>query len=191
MRLTELFYKAIGENLLTEGVHEYGCVMLYFPVSDEFWSKIQSRVEDDELASELDDEGGEKKGRTIASEAHVTLLYGYKDTISDEDVEAIIDKFEPVDITLRKLSTFDNEEFDVLKFDVEGDKLFEYNKLLSELPNETKFPNYHPHLTVAYLKKGIVTPDMIQDLPEDETLTVKANKVVYSKPDGSKKEYKL
>jgi len=165
--------------------------MLYFPVSDEFWDKIQGRVNDEDVSSDKDDDGKEKNGRQTADEAHVTLLYGYKDTVSDEDVEAIIDKFEPIDVTLRKLSTFNNEEFDVLKFDVGGDKLFEYNKLLSELPNETKFPDYHPHLTVVYLKKGTITDEMMKDLSKEETLTVRANKVVYSKPDGSKKNYNL
>ena len=191
MRLTELFYKAIGENLLTEGKHEYGCVMLYFPVSDEFWSKIQSRVEDSALASELDDDGDEKKGRTTASDAHVTLLYGIHEDVSDEDIEAIVNGINSIEVTLQKISVFENDGFDVLKFDVEGDGLFEYNKKFAELPHTTKFPDYHPHLTILYAKEGVLTPEMKADLSDDEALTVTANKVVYSKPDGSKKEYKL
>jgi len=139
----------------------------------------------------VDENGEEKNGRQSADEAHVTLLYGYTDTLPDKDVEEIISKFEPIEITLRKISTFDKDDCDVLKFDVEGDELFNYNKLLSELPNETDFPNYHPHLTIAFVKKGKLTPEMKKDLTGDDILVVTSNKVVYSKPDGSKKEYNL
>lgn len=191
MRLSEIFGKLLGENLLTEVKHSYGCVMLFFPVTTEFWDKIQSRVDDDDLSSEKDEDGVEKMGRNEVSDAHVTLLYGIHEDVPDEDVEAIIDTIKSVDVTLKKVSTFDNEKFDVLKFDVEGDKLFEYNKDFAKLPHTNTHGEYHPHLTIAYVKKGVLTDDAKSDLSDEEALTVKANKVVYSKPDGTQKEYEL
>jgi len=190
MKIINAFNEIVG-NPLNEGKHEYGCVMLFFPVPAEFWNKVQDRVDDKDVFSEKDEDGEEKNGRQSASEAHVALLYGYTDTLPDEDVEEIINTFKPIDITLRKISTFNNDEFDVLKFDVEGDELFDYNKLLSELPNETKFPDYHPHLTICYMKKGTVTSEMTKDLSETDLLVTTASKIVYSKPDGTKKEYPL
>ena len=50
MRITEIY-----NSVLTEVKHTYGCVMLFFPVTTEFWDKVQSRVNDDELFSEFSD----------------------------------------------------------------------------------------------------------------------------------------
>lgn len=190
MKLTELFLQVAG-NLLTEAKHEYGCVMLYFPVPVEFWTKIQDRLNDEDISSDLDENGEDKNGRQSADEAHVTLLYGIHEDVPDEDVEAIIDQIKGVEVTLRKISTFDNEEFDVLKFDIKGDGLFEFNEKFKALPHTSKFSEYHPHLTIAYLKKGKLTDEMTKDLSGDDVLKAISNKVVYSKPDGTKKEYEL
>lgn len=190
MKLTELYLEVTGNNLLTEAKHEYGCVMIYFPVPKEFWDKIQDRIPEDILVSEKDEDGEEKKGRSPIDEAHVTLLYGIHEDVPDEDVEAIIDTIGKVEVTLRKISTFDND-IHVLKFDVEGDELHDYNKKFSELPHTSNFPDYHPHLTIAYIEKGKLTDDMTKDLTGDDVLVTKSNKVVYSKPDGTQKEYKL
>jgi 2'-5' RNA ligase len=67
--------------------------------------------------------------------------------------------------------------------------LHEINKELSELPHTTNFPDYHPHATVAYLKKGKAA-DYIKQL-EDISFDVTPSKIVYSKPDGSKTEQPL
>ena len=50
---------------------------------------------------------------------------------------------------------FENLEFDVVKLGViKTPKLEEINKRLSELPNSNQFPEYKPHITLAYVKKG-------------------------------------
>lgn len=184
-------FRDLVDNPLTEGKRDYGCVMLYFTVPKEFWDNIQSRISDDEVSSETDEDGKELKGRAPIDEAHVTLLYGIHEDVPDEDVEEIINQIDTIEVTLKNVSSFENDGFDVLKFDVEGSDLFEYNKKLSELPHTTNFPDYHPHLTIAYLKKDVLTDEMQENLSKDEALTVEADKVVYSKPDGSSKEYKL
>jgi len=51
MKLTELYLQVIGDKLLTEVKHTYGCVMLYFPVPMKFWDNIQSRLNDDDISS--------------------------------------------------------------------------------------------------------------------------------------------
>ena len=58
---------------------------------------------------------------------------------------------------LGKLSVFSNpgSPFDVLKVDVESPKLHRLNRSLRDgLEHQNDYPDYHPHLTVAYLKKG-------------------------------------
>jgi len=59
-----------------------------------------------------------------------------------------------IEATLGKMSVFENDKYDVLKVDVTGESLHDLNGKLSELPNEQTFPEYKPHLTIAYLKKG-------------------------------------
>ena len=189
MKLTDAYNEVVG-NPLNEAKRDYGCVMLYFPVPKDFWDKIQGRVDDEDVSSDKDADGKELNGRQSASETHITLLYGIHENVPDKDVEAIIGQIDGMEVTLSKVSMFENEKFDVLKFDVEGDRLFEYNKKLSELPHTSNF-DYHPHLTVLYAKKGTITDEMTKDLSKDETLTVNANKVVYSKADGSNKNYEL
>ena len=92
-------------------------------------------------------------------------------------------------IVLENASLFESENYDVLKFDANCPKLHDVNKALSKLPHTTSFPDYHPHATVAYLKKG-KGADYASQL-EDIKFSVTPNKIVYSKPDGSKSEQAL
>lgn len=162
----------------TNKTYSYGCVMLYLDPPAKMWQKIQDSVEEKDVCTD--------DGLGRESEPHVTVLYGIHEDVPDEDVEAIIDSITAPEITLNKISTFDNENFDVLKFDVEGEGLHAMNKKFTELPHTNSYPDYHPHATIAYLKKG-EGKKYIGRL--DEPYILKPNKVVYSKPDGTKKEY--
>jgi len=88
-------------------------------------------------------------------EAHVTLLYGL---VNESDFFQVREKFsemEPPKFKIGKITRFDNSpDFDVLKFDIESDDFHEINKVLREFDNECKYPDYHPHMTIAYIKKG-------------------------------------
>ena len=106
--------------------------------------------------------------------------------IPDEDIEEAIGNMSSPEVTLKDITTFSNKDFDVVKFDVEGEDLFKMNKTLTEFPHTTDYPDYHPHTTIAYVKVG-EGEKYHQTL--DEPIIVTPNKVVYSKPDGTKKEY--
>ncbi len=97
------------------------------------------------------DEHGEEFG--IETEPHITVLFGLTQH-APEPVRKVIAGKGVVTVTLGKISVFENEKYDVLKIDVEGNKLRELNTAISGLPNEQNFPEYHPHLTLAYLNKG-------------------------------------
>jgi 2'-5' RNA ligase len=88
------------------------------------------------------------------TEPHVTVLYGLK-TTDPKEVKKLIENYGDVELTLGKTSLFKQDEYDVLKVDVESKELRELNKKLKEnLDYESDFPNYKPHLTIAYLKPG-------------------------------------
>jgi N12 class adenine-specific DNA methylase/2'-5' RNA ligase len=97
-----------------------------------------------------------EKGREL--EPHVTALFGLTDKGDNaQAVRDIVKKsgLQNVKLKLGKTSLFSNNpEYDVLKVDVDSPDLHKLNKALSSLPNENEHPDYHPHLTIAYLKKG-------------------------------------
>jgi|TARA_R110000822_G_scaffold59269_4_gene147921 2'-5' RNA ligase len=161
--------------------YSYGCVMLYMSPPAKFWSLVQAAVKEEDVCTE--------DGLGRETEPHLTVLYGIHADVPDEDVEAIIDSLKAPELTLNKISIFDtNDTFDVLKFDVEGKGLHDMNAKFAELPHTTDYPDYHPHATIAYLKSG-EGEKYIGRLDEPYVLT--PSKVVYCKPDGTKKEYQF
>jgi 2'-5' RNA ligase len=171
--LTSLFEKK-GET------YEYGCAMIYFdfPEIEEFHSQIDQ--EDVYLT-------GEDRSFGLEDEPHTTLLYGlHSAEIPDPLVLTICTSREIGPMKLVNASLFENEKYDVLKFDVENSVLSEINAELAELPHTTNFPDYHPHATIGYLKPG--TGKKYVELFKGKTYDVVPKKIVYSKPGGERLE---
>lgn len=85
---------------------------------------------------------------------HITVKYGLH-TSNAEEVKKAIANFGSFDVKLGKVSLFEREDYHVLKIDVESKRLHELNKLIeSKLETTTKFPDYKPHVTISYIKKG-------------------------------------
>ena len=117
-----------------------GCCMLYLNVSlDELHDKINKK--------DLTEDG-------IEDEPHVTLLYGFKENVDIDDIKKAIDGIEFGEIKLLKVSLFENDEHDVLKYDVSGDGLKEAFAKLNKIPNDNKYDDYKPHITLGYIKSG-------------------------------------
>ena len=64
------------------------------------------------------------------------------------------------------------------------------NKKFREFPYTNKYPDYHPHCTIAYVKPNM-SDKYIKKLNELKGIDMKISKIVYSKSDGTKKSYKL
>jgi 2'-5' RNA ligase len=170
-------------------VYEYGCVMVGLDLDGNEWSNIQEMISDEDLYlgdKELGTDGG--FGREL--DPHVTVLFGIHADVPDEDIEVLIDKCKKPELELQKISTFDNELFDVLKFDITSPDLHKLNALFTKLPHTTSYPDYHPHATICYLKKGMA--DKYKKKMKDiEPIIVTPKEILYSKPDGKKKHYKI
>lgn len=70
-------------------------------------------------------------------------------------LQIAIEELPNFDVVLDQVSFFDNEDCDVLKFDVNLKWIKSYhNKLKEKLRIDEHYPKYHPHSTIAYLKKG-------------------------------------
>lgn len=90
----------------------------------------------------------------IEEKPHITVRYGLHDNDPD-DAKEIVNEFPgPIKVKLGSLSIFNTEEADVLKIDVISPELHELNKALSSLHHTDTYPDYKPHLTLAYLLPG-------------------------------------
>ena len=180
MKLSDTFKELIKES----GGYNYGCVMIYLPIEEVTWNRITQIIPEDVY----EPEGDRDYGIQPHNEVHVTIIYGLHSDIPDETIDGLVNKMIAPEVTLQNITLFQNENFDVVKFDVEGEELHKMNKMFTELPHTTDYPDYHPHCTIAYVKPGC---GKSYESSLDEPITIKPHKIVYSKADGSKKEYKL
>lgn len=89
-------------------------------------------------------------------EPHVTLKYGFLPDLNKRDVAGILKGVKPFNIVLNALTQFNNDKYDVVKFDVDKNNqpLMELRQRCDRYPNDDSYPNYHPHMTMAYVQKG-------------------------------------
>lgn len=165
--------------------YDYGCVMLYLDIPTKEWNKVQDVVKEDDLYREDDNEGFGRE-----DEPHVTILYGIHADVKDEDVEKLIEEIGNPKFDLNKVSAFKNDKFDVLKFDVESEDLKKLNEKFKALPHTDTYPEYHPHVTIGYLKKG-KADEYIEKLKNVDSIKFKIKHIVYSKPNKTTKTYEI
>ena len=94
------------------------------------------------------------------NQAHVTVLYGIQNESDYFEIRRILAKAEPPELEVGKISSFrrDDSPFDVLKLDVISPSLSKIHNLLkNKFENNYKFPDYQPHITLAYIKKNTNT----------------------------------
>lgn len=97
--------------------------------------------------------------------SHVTVLYGLH-TNDGEELRTLVSGLGPIAIQLGEVSVFhadmstpptpDKPKYDVLKIEVISKGLHELNKALRDNFEHTcTFPEYKPHVTIAYVKPGM------------------------------------
>lgn len=170
--------KIINEN----HKNDYGCVMITvnFP---EITKIHQIITEDDIYVDPNDDSYGLEK------EPHVTLLYGLHDGINGEEIKRIIGEILFGRFRLYNPSIFKSKGYDVLKYDVMGDGLIEGYEQLKRFPYTNEFPDYHPHLTVGYLREG--RAQRYADALKGSEFVLSPKKGIFSKSDGSKEYFNV
>jgi len=189
-KLRELFDVTLvhgyGEALKVAGggqnVHEFGCVML-LPADGVAGSVLavgQKLVNDDELYSDPDNSDS---GRDETP--HTTSLWGIRDKHAGERVRKVMSEFMPREFRLMGVSFFDdNEEFDVVKFDCEGSDLYDFHDALKkEFPDAKETFDFHPHMTIAYVRKGL-GQTIVDRCSDWGGVTVQVRAVDYSRQDG-------
>ncbi len=124
----------------------YACLMLDCSNVKSKFKELQKDIDKDDLYTE-------EEGHGMETEPHITVLYG----IHEQDSNKVKEELEltPVEYTLTGLSLFENDNYDVLKFTVKSTDLKKLNKQCTKnLEYTNSYPDYIPHMTVAYLKQG-------------------------------------
>ncbi|MFW6242727.1 MAG: 2'-5' RNA ligase family protein [bacterium] len=137
----------LGEDDSGETIYS-GCLMVKLKLPK--WNIITNKIKEEDIY--------DVEGYGIEDEPHVTILYGFNNKIPRQEildnVNKIIDPQE-IDLNLTGIDCFENEEYDVVKINVESDKLNYLNKFFtSNYDYQNRFPDYHPHITIAYVKPG-------------------------------------
>jgi len=118
---------------------------------DYFFYDLQARIQEKNLYIDPEDNS---LGRE--NQPHVTVLYGLTDDRDCFRIGKFLKKIPYFYITLGKISLFTNDpNYDVVKVEIISPELVLIsNKIRDNCDNENKYPDYQPHMTLAYVKKG-------------------------------------
>lgn len=136
----------VGQESVQEGEgHSYATTQAVLP--DDVTKKVldlRNQIDPDDLHPE---EG-------FGPDPHVTILYGLGDDQHDVAVE-IMQRADPIRGTIQQVDLFQNDDYDVVILPVESEDLQRLHQQLDELPNDNEYPDYRPHITIAYVKSGV------------------------------------
>jgi len=160
-----------------DGELKLGCLMLYFAFSN--WGEfIRKMIPEEDIYTSQDEDDVNSYG--YEDESHCTILYGFHhyDDIA-QDIKRYLPKLEDLDDIMRgDITIFEQDDYDVVKFDIHSDKLKELNNTMRfrfEYTNEHS--DYHAHMTIAYVKKGLGAKYVKENLKE---VPLFGSKYIYS-----------
>lgn len=140
------------ESLLQEG-YDYATTQINLPVpmADFIIDWGRANVPDSAVYTDPHDD---TLGRE--HEMHVTVLFGLTEPNGNRALHKLSEKYAPFPIMVGAVSLFKtNPKYDVIKLNVESPWLRKlHDDLKQSVPNEDKWPEYSPHVTIAYVKKG-------------------------------------
>jgi hypothetical protein len=165
--------------LENDAPREYGCLMGYCPenIKSYFVKFAKTAIPEEDLYIDPND-----PSFGYEEDPHVTVKYGFKPDLTKQDLAKILQGAKPFTVTFKALNLFENEKFDVVKFEVEPvPQLLELRRKCDQYKNEDTYPEYKPHSTVAYVKKG-----KFKTLRENLNIPFPISRFKYSGADGRK-----
>lgn len=168
--------------------YSYSCLMARLPKTlankvREYAASIPDRC--------IYDSGNGEQGRE--KDPHITIKYGIHTT----DVKEIMDVLNgqvPFRVRLGRITSFLTEKYIVLKIGVQSEELMALNKKVCKLLECTDtFPEYKPHITIAYLRKNEKNPYYFQDYFNShlDGIEVMIDELVFSTPGSNKQVISL
>ena len=172
-------------NMLTENrdkTASKGCLMAMVPKesSDAILKFSKQLINDNDLYMENGEYGRE-------NECHITIPYGFLKDLNELEIRQLIQGQKPFMAELIGLDKLVSApQYDVAMFKVSSPVLKKLNEMSGIYLNESDYPDYNPHLTLAYVQKG-----KFPHTKKELKLKVPIREICYSPIQGGKSYFKL
>ncbi len=157
---------------------EYGCVYAQLP---ELLANLLQTFAASIPRGDLADKGVER-------DSHITCKYGLPAGTDARELTNLLVDVQPFGVRLHRTTVFQKEDCDVLVIELDPLEcwaLVGLNSLISEkIDCEDSYPDFRPHVTLAYLKPGRGATYAGNNFAEGLECTF--GEVVFSTPDGAK-----
>lgn len=138
-------------------------LMVDFETPD-FIKELHNKIPEDELFTDPDSDWN----YGLEKETHTTLAACLDNDVDLDEIKKILLPLKDYGVVLTDASMFGNKDYDVLKCNAASMNLYVTNKkILDKFPSHSEFKEYHPHVTIGYLKKGCAekyTKDVLDKL---------------------------
>jgi 2'-5' RNA ligase len=140
-----------GPHKSSEDEPKYGCIMMDADIKN--WSQFHTSgiEEKDVYLKPYDDSYG------LEENPHVTILYGiHEEEVDPQRMADMLEHYmKPVTVIIKEVDVFPGKEYDVVKYNVPlTGQLQGYRDIFIQIPNTQTFPEFQPHMTIAYVKPG-------------------------------------
>lgn len=158
---------------------EYAFLMVDYE-TPSIIKNLQKKIPSRELYTEEDNED-----YGLEKQSHVTLVSCLDNDIDIDKLKSYLKPINEYDIVLTDISKFECEKFDVLKCAVKSKALKDTNKeIVDKFETHSEYKDYNPHMTIAYMKKGMADKYLKKIL--DKLILLKAKNFNFSYFDGDK-----
>lgn len=145
-------YHSVQLNLddcISEKDHTFFHLQQRVPPQDVYRELPQVRNSFGMVTDDPDEEYG------LESRPHITVLYGLEDEASFFNARREMVEMPPIKFKFGKISSFRTDpDNDVLIVEIISPDLHKMNAYLRQFPFTNKYPEYKPHMTISYIKKG-------------------------------------
>ena len=149
---------------------EYAFLMIDY-VMPSFIKDLQNKIPNNELYFGTDEEKKDNQ-YGFEKESHVTLAPCLDSDVDINKLKELLLPLKEYKCILNNISIFENDNYDVLKADVKCPNMHKtYNKIKENFELHSAYKEYHPHMTIAYMQKGMADKYKKKMLDKIEELT--------------------
>lgn len=149
---------------------EYAFLMIDYEMPS-FIKDLQNKIPNNELYFGTDEEKKDNQ-YGFEKESHVTLAPCLDSDVDINKLKKLLLPLKEYKCILNNISIFENDNYDVLKADVKCPNMHKtYNKIKENFELHSAYKEYHPHMTIAYMQKGMADKYKKKMLDKIEELT--------------------
>lgn len=149
---------------------EYAFLMIDYEMPS-FIKDLQNKIPNNELYFGTDEEKKDNQ-YGFEKESHVTLAPCLDSDVDINKLKELLLPLKEYKCILNNISIFENDNYDVLKADVKCPNMHKtYNKIKENFELHSAYKKYHPHMTIAYMQKGMADKYKKKMLDKIEELT--------------------